>query len=128
MRISDWSSDVCSSDLLPPDIAADGRVRLLAYGVRRIDRLAVQRARALSLRLDNGQLLVLARSTSVVDQVDVILRQSLLWDLSLTLIPGLIGGYLLSRGPLRRVRTLEAAVQPIGRAHDGTTATNEQNV
>src|SRR3546814_8636330 len=91
MRISDWSSDVCSSDLLPPDITADGRVRLLAHGVRRIDRLAVQRARALSLRLDNGQLLVLARSTSVVDQVDVILRQSLLWALSLTLIPGLIG-------------------------------------
>src|SRR3546814_5501597 len=106
MRISDWSSDVCSSDLvvdqileqrghylasieperlpvamantsaldlegvmafglfsadgrhlagnlaeLPPDIAADGRVRLLAHGLRRIDRLAVQRARALSVRL-----------------------------------------------------------------------------
>src|SRR3546814_5968894 len=28
MRISDWSSDVCSSDLLLPDEAPDGRPRL----------------------------------------------------------------------------------------------------
>lgn len=100
---------------LPPELAPDGHVHLLTHGLKRLDGVAVQRARALSLRLGSGELLVLARSTSVVDQVDVILRQSLLWALSLTLIPGLIGGYLLSRGPLRRVRTLEAAVQPIMR-------------
>ena len=104
---------------LPPDLNADGHVHLLAHGIRRLDHVSVQRARALALRLGSGELLVLARATSVVDQVGVILRQSLVWALSLTLIPGLIGGYLLSRGPLRRVRTLEAAVQPIMRGDLG---------
>src|SRR3546814_10150927 len=61
---------------LPPDIAADGRVRLLAHGVRRIDRLAVQRARALSLRLDNGQLLVLARSEEHRSELQSLMRIS----------------------------------------------------
>src|SRR3546814_13179503 len=90
---------------LPPDIAADGRVLLLAHGVRRTDRLAVQRARALSLRLDNRQLLVLARSTSVIDQVEVILRQTMPLALLLTLLPGLMGAFLLPRCPWRRVAT-----------------------
>jgi signal transduction histidine kinase len=41
----------------------------------------------------------------------------LLLGLSLTIIPGLIGGLWLARGPLRRVREIEAAVQPITRGN-----------
>jgi len=96
---------------LPPD----GQVRLLRQGILRQDRAGDFSARAIALPLDNGELLVLARATSIIDQVGVILRQGLLWALSLTLIPGLVGGYVLSRGPLRRVRAIEAAVQPIMR-------------
>jgi signal transduction histidine kinase len=44
----------------------------------------------------------------------------LLWGLSLLLIPGLIGGYLLSRGPLRRVRAMDTAMQPVLRGELGT--------
>src|SRR3546814_9006670 len=42
MRISDWSSDVCSSDLLlfeHPDAGADGRLRQIQIG-RRVDETA----------------------------------------------------------------------------------------
>src|SRR3546814_10858177 len=38
MRISDWSSDVCSSDLLPPDVAARRDERGAAQGARRLFR------------------------------------------------------------------------------------------
>ncbi|WP_084615860.1 sensor histidine kinase [Solimonas flava] len=97
----------------PQGLPADGRVRLLARGIERRDRDGEFPARTLALYLPSGELMVLARGTNVIEQVGLILRQSLLWALSLTLIPGLIGGYLLSRGPLRRVRAIEAAVQPI---------------
>ncbi|NKF24170.1 sensor histidine kinase [Solimonas marina] len=100
---------------VPYGLIADGSVHAVPDGVLRNDRDDRQRARALALRLPSGELLVLSRATSVIDQVGVILRQSLIWALSLTLIPGLIGGYLLSRGPLRRVRAMEAAVKPIVR-------------
>lgn len=103
----------------PAALPRDGRVRLLRDGIQRRDHPGAFSARALALSLDSGELLVLARSTSVIDQVGVILRQSLLWALSLTLIPGVIGGYMLSRGPLRRVRAIEAAVQPIMRGDLG---------
>jgi signal transduction histidine kinase len=50
-----------------------------------------------------------------MDQVGTIIHRSMLWGLSLTIIPGLIGGLWLARGPLRRVRAIEAATQPIMR-------------
>lgn len=104
---------------MPRELQPDGHIRLLRHGVERADRLspAGSTIRAAALRVERGEILVLARSTPTLDQIGVILRQSLLWALSLTLIPGVIGGYLLSRGPLRRVREIEAAVQPIMRGY-----------
>ncbi|MGH8443838.1 MAG: sensor histidine kinase [Solimonas sp.] len=101
----------------PADLPADGTVRFLRTGLQRRDSDGEFHARALALHLPTGELMVLARGTSVIEQVGLILRQSLIWGLSLTLIPGLVGGYLLSRGPLRRVRAIEAAVQPIMRGN-----------
>jgi signal transduction histidine kinase len=46
-------------------------------------------------------------------------RSALVWALSLLLIPGLLGGFLLSRGPLQRVRHIETAIQPIMRGDLG---------
>lgn len=104
---------------VPAQLPPDGLVHPLPDGVHRRDREDDARARGLALRLPSGELLVLARATSVIDQIGVILRQSLVWALSLTLIPGVIGGYLLSRGPLQRVRAIETAVQPIMRGDLG---------
>jgi len=54
-----------------------------------------------------------------VDRVGSIIRGGLLWGISLTLLPGLLGGYLLAQGPLRRVRSIEAAIEPVMRGNLG---------
>src|SRR5262249_29045528 len=66
-------------------------------------------------QIDTGETLVLARSTSIIDRVRGIIQNALLWGLSLTIIPGVVGGLWLARRPLKRVRAIEAAVQPIMR-------------
>jgi signal transduction histidine kinase len=103
---------------VPADLPADGRIRELPQGLLR-DGREPQRARGLAVRLRSGELLVIARDTSVIDQVGVILRHALFWGLTLTVIPGAIGGLLLSRRPLRRVREIEAAIAPIARGDLG---------
>ncbi|HEY5757445.1 MAG TPA: HAMP domain-containing sensor histidine kinase, partial [Steroidobacter sp.] len=72
-------------------------------------------ARGLGMQLEGGEVLLLARATSVLDQVNTIIFRSLIWGLTLTIIPGLIGGLWLARGPLRRIRAIETAAQPIMR-------------
>lgn len=102
----------------PAELPADGRIHELPQGARR-DGHAPQRARGVAMRLPGGELMVLARDTSVIDRVGTIQRDALLWGLALTMIPGLLGGFLLSRRPLRRVREIEAAMAPIARGDLG---------
>jgi signal transduction histidine kinase len=104
---------------LPPGLATDGIVRALPDGVQRISGEHSLHTRGVAMRLGDGSVLMLARDYSAVDQVGVIIRSGLLWALSLTLIPGLLGGFLLSRGPLRRVRAIESAIQPVMRGDLG---------
>lgn len=99
----------------PEDLTLDGVVRRLPQGVLRADGTRAEHVRGLALPLSNGEFLVLARDTRVIDRVGNIIQRSLLWGLSLTAVPGLIGGVLLARGPLRRVHAMEVAVQPIMR-------------
>jgi len=106
-------------DHLPDGLAIDGRVHPLAEGVQRISGERAARMHAVALRLDDGSVMLLARDYRVVDQVGTIIRSALAWALSLTLVPGLLGGYLLSRGPLRRVRTIETAIEPVMRGDLG---------
>ncbi|HEU4663306.1 MAG TPA: HAMP domain-containing sensor histidine kinase [Dokdonella sp.] len=106
-------------DHLPNGLAVDGRVHPLPEGVQRISGERAGRMHAVALRLDDGSVMLLARDYRVVDQVGAIIRSGLLWALSLTLVPGLLGGYLLSRGPLRRVRDIETAIQPVMRGDLG---------
>ena len=104
---------------LPPELPVDGETHALPHGLDRRGRDTREPARGLAKRLETGEVLVIARDTSVIDQVAVIIRDALLWGVSLTIIPGLIGGILLSRRPLRRVREIEAAVGPIARGDLG---------
>ncbi|HEY6941487.1 HAMP domain-containing sensor histidine kinase [Dokdonella sp.] len=106
-------------DHLPSGLAIDGRVHPLPDGVQRISGERAGRMHAVALRLEDGSVMLLARDYRVVDQVGAIIRSGLLWALSLTLVPGLLGGYLLSRGPLRRVRAIETAIQPVMRGDLG---------
>ena len=103
----------------PADLPADGRIHPLPNGLERRGREERRPARGVATHLQSGELLVIVRDTSVIDQVGVIIWHALLWGLTLTVIPGIIGGVLLSRGPLRRVREIEDAVAPIARGDLG---------
>ena len=103
----------------PSDLPVDGVIHALPQGVERRGRTQREPARGLAMRLASREILFVARDTSVIDQVSVIIRHALLWGLSLTVIPGLIGGLLLSRRPLQRVRAIEAAIAPIARGDLG---------
>jgi len=104
----------------PPDgLPPDGQIHLLPTGVSAISGERNARALGVALRLESGDELVLARYTSVADRIGAMMRSAFGWALSLLLIPGLVGGFLLSRGPLRRVRGIEAAIEPITRGNLG---------
>jgi len=104
-------------DRLPEGLSADGAIHRLPNGLQAIDGQHNARALAVAIRLAAGDELVLARMTGVADRIGAMTRSALIWALSLLAIPGLVGGYLLSRGPLRRVRDLETAVAPIMRGN-----------
>ena len=102
---------------LPRSIAVGGAVSLLPQGVRRNDgrgdRGEHGRVRAAAVRLHDGRVLLITRDTSIVDRIGTIILDALLWGLSLTVVPGLLGGWLLSRGPWRRVHAIQRATIPI---------------
>lgn len=105
-------------DRLPADLPVDGDVHPLPHGVPRISGGRGSRTRGVALRRSSDDLLiVLVRDYGAVDRVGTIIRGSLFWALSLTVIPGVLGGFLLARGPLRRVRSIEAAIEPIMRGN-----------
>lgn len=100
-------------DQKPEGLVADGVVRLMPNGVQHQGFDEPVRARGIGMTMNDGEILVLARTTNVIEEVNTIIYRSLIWGLSLTIIPGLIGGLWLAREPLRRIRILEEAVQPI---------------
>ncbi|HEY0940689.1 MAG TPA: HAMP domain-containing sensor histidine kinase [Steroidobacter sp.] len=102
-------------DRIPDGVSLDGVVHLVPGGIHREGVNEPIRARGLANKLPTGEVLILARRTSVMDQVNTIIYRSLILGLTLTIIPGLIGGLWLARGPLRRISALESAAQPIMR-------------
>lgn len=100
---------------IPQGVSLDGVVHFLPGGVQRTGAKESVRARGLATTVNTGEVLILARTMGLLDQVNTIILRSLVWGLSLTIIPGLIGGLWLANGPLRRIRTLESAAQPIMR-------------
>jgi signal transduction histidine kinase len=106
-------------DRAPDGVPADGQIRELPHGLQTTSGERNARALGVAMRLQSGELLVLARYTSVADRIGAMTRSALVWALSLLLIPGLLGGFLLSRGPFQRVRSIETAIQPIMRGDLG---------
>lgn len=100
---------------IPEGVSIDGLVHFVPGGMQAMGSEERVRARGLAKKIGTGEVLILARATRVVDQVNSIIYRSLFWGLTLTVIPGLIGGLWLARGPLRRIRAIETAAQPIMR-------------
>ena len=67
----------------------------------------------IAAHLQDGTVLVLAHTTRIAARVGTIILHALWWGLSFTLVPGLIGGLILNRGPRRRIRHIESATQQI---------------
>jgi signal transduction histidine kinase len=106
-------------DRLPPELPVDGALHRLANGIVRIDGVHTGASRGVAVRVADGSSIVLTRTTDAADRVGAIIRNGFIWALSLTLIPGLLGGFLLARGSLKRVRDIETAVAPIMRGDLG---------
>ncbi|MHC1479643.1 sensor histidine kinase [Frateuria aurantia] len=107
-------------DRLPGEIEVDGPVH--AFSTDR--RIHVWygpgiEVRAIARRLDDGDILLLARDTSMISRVGAIIHNALWWGLLLTLVPGLLGGYWMGRGAIQRIRQLELAILPLRRGDLG---------
>jgi signal transduction histidine kinase len=101
--------------VLPKSVQVNGPVVVLRDGLPRTDGDGHGGVRAAAVRLDDGRILLISRDTSIVDRIGTIILQALLWGLSVTVVPGLLGGWLLTRGPLRRVNAIREATMPIMR-------------
>ncbi len=63
--------------------------------------------------MQDGRWLVLVRDNGSLFVVTRIILDALLWGISLTLIPGFAGWYLLRRRPLKRIRAIQAQAELI---------------
>lgn len=92
----------------------DGKVHYLERGLSiALPDKETRSSYALLARRPDGHILILARDGGSILAVGGIIEQALLWGFSLTLIPGLIGWYLLRRLPLRRVKRLQLCTESI---------------
>jgi signal transduction histidine kinase len=72
-------------------------------------------ARLIAHRLPDGEILVVGRDVSQLQQMRSIITQALTWSGVLILLPGLALGLILSAAPLQRLRRLQAVAQDIAR-------------
>ena len=100
-------------DSVPQDLAEEGVVKTIRASLVDPTRNTPTRARGVTRVLPDGNRLVVAKESATIDGVGAIIRRGLLWGLSLTLIPGVLGGILIARGPARRIRAIQLAMAPI---------------
>ncbi|SDI69619.1 sensor histidine kinase [Pseudomonas panipatensis] len=99
---------------IPLNLKRDGQVHRLKRCDRMIDGSQLRSScYALLVHADNGRLLVLVRDNGSLSAVTRIILHALLWGISLTLIPGIIGWHLLRRRPQRRIQRIQRCAAAI---------------
>lgn len=98
---------------LPASLPQDGQVHFLRRCLPREMPAIGDACSVLAMHTDDGQLLVLVRRSAPVMAVNSIILDALLWGVSLTVVPGLLGWHLLRRRPLRRIRGIQVQVERI---------------
>ena len=98
---------------VPHELGQDGVVLPLEATLDSPTRKATARVRGITRELPDGSRIVVAKESTTIDGIGAIIRRGVLWGLSLTLIPGLLGGVLIARGPARRIRAIQQAMEPI---------------
>ncbi|MHC8372802.1 sensor histidine kinase [Pseudomonas sp. MDT1-85] len=71
------------------------------------------RCDAVAIQTQNGQWLILARYHGSLFAVTRIILQALFWGVSVIIIPGLVGWFLLRRRPMRQIRAIQASAELI---------------
>ncbi|MBA1223494.1 HAMP domain-containing histidine kinase [Pseudomonas fulva] len=99
---------------LPPELALDGKIHELKRCLNADDpNMPRHSCDAVAIKVQDGRWLVLFRDNGSLFVVTRIILDALLWGISLTLIPGFAGWYLLRRRPLKRIRAVQAQAELI---------------
>ncbi|WMJ69610.1 HAMP domain-containing sensor histidine kinase [Stenotrophomonas sp. 24(2023)] len=98
---------------LPPQLPLDGSVHPVAGLPFNDPNAASKRGAGLAMHTRDGRILVLVRYSGPLSEVNHLIVNALLWGVSLTLLPGLLGWLLLRRRPLRRIQAIEQATARI---------------
>ncbi|MBJ9973974.1 HAMP domain-containing histidine kinase [Pseudomonas sp. S75] len=99
---------------VPRELGLDGKVHELKRCLDADDpHLPRDSCDAVGIRVADGRWLVLVRDNGSLFVVTRIILHALLWGISLTLIPGFAGWYLLRRRPLKRIRAVQASAELI---------------
>ena len=99
---------------VPPELGLDGKIHELSRCLDADDpRTPKDSCDAVALKVRDGRWLVLVRDNGSLFVVTRIILHALLWGLSLTIIPGIAGWYLLRRRPLKRIRAIQDSAELI---------------
>ena len=99
---------------VPQELNLDGRIHELSRCLDADDpHVPRDSCDAVAISIPDGRWLILVRDNGSLFVVTRIILHALLWGISLTLIPGFAGWYLLRRRPLKRIRAVQASAELI---------------
>jgi signal transduction histidine kinase len=99
---------------IPRGLPLDGKIHMLGNCADSDDpTLPNDSCDAVATHTRDGLLLVLVRDNGSLFAVTRIILHALLWGVTLTIVPGVVGWHLLRRRPLRRIRAIQASAEAI---------------
>lgn len=102
---------------IPDGLPLDGKIHMLndcdASDDSDDQTLPADSCDAVATRTLDGRWLVLVRDNGSLFAVTRIILHALFWGVTLTIVPGIVGWYLLRRRPLRRIRGIQASAEAI---------------
>ncbi len=99
---------------MPEGLPLDGKIHMLSDCADSDDpTLPADSCDAVATQTRDGRWLVLVRDNGSLFAVTRIILHALLWGVTLTIIPGIVGWHLLRRRPLRRIRAIQASAEAI---------------
>lgn len=94
---------------IPASLPLSGKIVVIRLPVEVADRSRLQSVRALALPMSGAQTLVLERSPADFDEISGIITRALALALAPALLLALTGGWVLSRGALKRIAAVHGA-------------------
>jgi signal transduction histidine kinase len=99
---------------IPANLPLDGQIHQLPDCIDSDDpQLPQDSCDAVATQYHDGGYLILVRDNGSLFAVTTIIWHASLWAVSLTIIPGAAGWYLLRRRPLQRIRDIQASAESI---------------